>query len=406
MRRVLAGLAAHLAPLTCLACASPPEPTWLVEARAREAEPAPAHWIKAPDGFFRARVPARLASPIESDGEGYSLRFDVAGESAIECSVQRDELDLAGSLAGISEATFELLAQNLGPIEARRIERVDAGSFAESPFLALDWMYRVRSDGSAQVGQVKHLLATKVGRSIYCHHNEVGYADTFRRVAGALVRSIEYRKPAVPRSAYTQISTLAIRGMRVGVEYTTLAPDGQDKRIDVRTALLVPVTADTLQASDSFNIEFVRPDGSLINQALIESQNGELVTQLQLDPVKRGSWSVSGTFQRKPISSDLRGAPASWLGETLALRTTLARSGGPGKLTLQRWLPQADPTQLMDETLSIERQLDADRFAAKFEAAGVAADLVVDRTGSVASGSIEMGFSKVEVERIFVDGKI
>jgi len=404
MRRFPMILAAWL---MSFACSSLPEPSWLQEARAREAAAAPAQWVKAPDGFFRARVPAKLSGPIESDEEGYSLRFEVAGGGPIECSVQRDELDLAGSLAGISDATFELLSQTLGPIEAKRIERVDAGSFAESPFLALDWMYRVNTDGSPRVGQVKHLLASKAGRSIYCQHNEVGYADTFRRVASALVQSIEYRKPTEPRSAYTQISTLTIRGMRVGVEHTTVVPDGKkDKRVDVRSALLVPVNGDTLQANDSFNVEFVRPDGSLINQALIESQNGELVTQLKLDPVRGGSWSVSGTFQTKPISSALRGTPASWISETLALRRTLAHSDGSGELTLQRWLPQADPTQLFDETLSIRGQLDADRFEARYEAAGLEGTLIVDRTGSVASGLIELGFSIIEIERVYMSGKI
>lgn len=409
MRCVPTGLAAAWAAWACLSCAGVPEPAWLEEARARESAPAAAESVQAPDGFFRARVPARLAGPVETEGEGYSVRFDVGGESAIECSVQRDELDLAGSLAGISDATFDRLEQELGPIEARRIERVDAGAFGASPFLALDWMYRVRMDGAARVGQVKHLLAIKAGRSIYCQHNEVGYAETFRRVTRALVQSIEYRKPAAPRSAYSQISTLTIRGMRVGVETTTVVPDGKrDLRIDVRTALLVPVGGDTLQANDSFNVEFVRPDGSLINQALIESQNGELVTQLQLDPVrgKGKRWSVSGTFQTKPISSDLQGVPASWLGETLALRRTLEHSDGSGELKMKRWLPQADPTQLLEQTLSIRRQIDADRFAARYEAAGLEGTLVVDRTGSVASGSIELGFSIVEIERVHVSGKI
>jgi hypothetical protein len=167
----------------------------------------------------------------------------------------------------------------------------------------------------------------------------------------------------------------------------------------------MPVTGDTLQVSDSFGVEFARSDGSLINQVHVETANGELVSRLELNPTDDG-WEVEGTYQSKPVSARFRAAspPTSWLGEALALRETIAHDGVGGELRLARWVPQADPTRLVDETLKVGRRIEPDRFAARLAMAGLEADLVVGADGSVASGSVPMGFASLEIERVHVAG--
>jgi hypothetical protein len=284
---------------------------------------------------------------------------------------------------------------------------VDAGVIAGNPFVAVDWMYRVRTEQGLRAGQVKHLVASKEGRGLYCHHNEVGYTQTFRRIVGSLLESLEYRGPKRPEPYFSEVSTMSVRGRRVGVEYTTLVRDAdRDVRIDTRTALLLPVTSDTLQVSDTIGIEFSRPDGTLINQVHVESANGELVSHLKLDPVP-GGWSVEGTFQGKPLSTRIEAedAPSSWLGDAFALRETLAEKGSGAEITRARWVPEADPTRLVDQTLSIGRPVDPQRFAARLAVAGLEADLVVDREGSVTAGKMDMGVAAVDFERVYSGGK-
>jgi hypothetical protein len=336
------------------------------------------------------------------------LRLDVGAGMPVECFVYRDRLDPAASLASFSEATFASIAQHM-EVKARRVDRVDAGSFGASPYLAIDWLYRIEVDGNGRVGEVKHLVATRAARSVYCQHHEVGYAGTFQRVARALVESLEYQEPASPEPYFSEVLTLAIGGMRVGIEHTTLTRDSDgDTRVDTFSSLVVPVDGETLQVSDTFGVEFARPDGSLINQVHVEAANGELVTQLHLDPKEGGLWAVSGTFQTKPLSAEIRAktAPVSWLGEAMSLREALAVTGVGATLTLERWVPDADPTRLIEETLSIQRQVDRDRFGAKLVMAAIEADLVVDRAGLVTSGSMELGRADVRVERVYVGGEI
>jgi hypothetical protein len=397
--------------LVCLialsGCASFSEPGWLQELRAREAEPLPLQRIQSADHFFRTQVPAKLAGPVQAQEGAYAFSLDAGTVAPVDCWVYRDGIDFAASLSGLSESTFGAISQHLGEVQARAVDAVDAGVIEGSPFLAIDWIYRIQTPGGPQVGQVKHLVASKGGRGLYCQHNELGYAQTFRRVVGGILASLEYRKPGRPEPYFSEVSTLSIRGMRVGVEHTTLTRDGaRDTRIETRTSLLVPVTNDTLQGSDTFAIEFAHPDGALINQVHVESANGELVSHLELIPQAAGAWSVEGTFQGKPLSTRIQSsrAPVSWLGEALALRETLAQRGAGAELTTTRWVPDADPTRLLDGTLTVERQLGPEQFAAKLVTAGLEADLVVDRRGTIASGSMDMGAAAVDFERVYTGG--
>lgn len=390
-------------------CASTPaEPQWLIEARGREAEPLASQTIGSQDRFFRASVPARLMAPVQVQDGVYHARLDVGADAPVDCWVYRESLDPASSLALLSDRTFEAIGENMGEVDYKQIDGMDAGALGSRPFLALDWMYRLRSGTSSQVGQVKHLVADAGVGSLYCQHNEVGYEETFRRVVGAFVEGIRYGGKSASQPYFSQISTMSIKGMRVGVEHTTLTRDRDgDTRVDVRTSLLLPVNRDTLQASDSFGVEFVEPDGDLINQVHVESTNGEVVTHLRLENQSDGNWQVEGTFQTKPLSAPIEAGaqPTSWLGEALALRRSLADEGIGSRISLRRWVPGADPSRLLDETLTIERQLNRERFGAKLVMAGLEADLVVDRRGSVASASIDMGAGSVDVERVYMGGQ-
>lgn len=398
-----------LAAVACIGlagCATSPEPQWLTDARAREAEPMPPQTIGSEDRFFRARVPAKLAGPIVRTGDIYHVQLEVGTETPIECFVYQEELDSAASLSMISSGTFEAIS-NVSEVDYKEIGELDAGAIVGSPFLYVDWLYRARVGDSVQVGGIKHLTAQKRGRTVHCLHNEVGYTQTFRRAVRGLIESLEYQQPRKSEPHFTQVSTLTIKGTPVGYEHVTLVRDESGTtRVDVRTALLMPVDRETIAATDSVAVEFAEPDGDLIEQVFVETENGELVTQLTLVPGSQGVWEASGMFKSKPVAAQIRpGAhPTTWLGEALTLRQALARDGIGSEVTLVRWIPGADPTHLLDETLSIEEELDQERYGARLVVAGLEAALVVDIQGSIETASIDMGFGNMDFERVYVGG--
>ena len=195
--------------------------------------------------------------------------------------------------------------------------------------------------------------------------------------------------------------------MRVGVQHTALALDADgDTRIDLRSYTLIPVDGSTFQSSDDYDVEFVRRDGTLINQAHAESVNGELETHLQLDPTEEG-WKVHGTFQTKQIEARLDAAPlGSWLGEVLSVRHEIAKKGVGGEVVLARWVPEADPTQTLEERISIVERVAGDRFRTLMRVAEIEAEVVADRSGSASSGAVDLGHIQMRFERVFAHGKL
>lgn len=395
-----------------LGCAATPpeqaEPPWLAEARARESAPLPQSPLAA-KGAFRAKVPAKIVAAPRRDGETYLFALGIGSEAPIECWVHDQDLDLASSLVAFSDATFTSISEQFGEVELRRIEGVDAGALAGGAFLSVDWLYRIEKDGEGLIGQVKHLAVSKHGRTVYCQHNELGYEKTFRRVVEGLVRDLVFTGAPAGKPYYEEISVFSVRDMRVGVQHVALARDAEgDTRIDLRSFTLVPVDAETFQASDTYGVEFVRPDGTLINQTHVESVNGEIATHLDLVPDPEGGWTVSGTFQTKPIEAHIDAAKplGSWLGEVLSVRREIKAKGVGGEVVLTRWMPEADPTRFLEERIAIRERVEGDRFRAELQLAGIEAEVLADRSGSAASGSVDLGHVEMRFERILAKGKL
>jgi hypothetical protein len=390
-----------------LGCASTQaEPPWLADARAREAAPQRERPIQA-KGAFQGQVAAEVLQAPKRDGEAWYVSLGIGGDAPIDCWVHDSDLDLASSLVGFSKASFGAISEQIGEIGQRRIEQVDAGALAGGPFLSVDWLYRVGNDNQARLGEIKHLAVSKSGHTVYCQHNEIGYEKTFRKVVEGLVRGLVYAKSA-PKPYYEEISVMKLHDMRVGVEHVALVQDEDgDTRIDLRSFDLIPVDAETFQASDSYGVEFVRRDGTLINQMHVESVNGELATQLKLDPEK-GGWRVHGTYQNKPLEARIDGAQrlGSWLGEVLSVRREIAKKGVGGEVVLARWVPDADPTRLLEERIAILEHVEGDRFRTALDLSGIEAEILADRSGSAASGSVDMGHVQMRFERIFALGKL
>ncbi|HKQ61947.1 MAG TPA: hypothetical protein VJS92_11705 [Candidatus Polarisedimenticolaceae bacterium] len=385
------------------------EPAWLAAARAREGELRKPKEIQSSDHFFRARVPAKLAGKIEPDQGAYLVRLDASTGAPVECLVFQEAQDLAGFLRAAAKASYEAIEQARGKVAAKAVERVDAGAIGGSPFLAVDWTHRIENPGQPPaVGMLKQLAAAKDGHAIYCVHDEVGYARTFRSLAEALIDSLVFAGPAQPPPYRSEISTLSTQGMRVSVDRVTYTRDADgDTKIEHMTASLLPRETG-LSSSDEVLIQWVRGDGSLINSFSVSSSDGEVATELKLDPRDGGQWAVSGKFKARPFEAQLPVAkPATILGDALQLQARLAAPDAVGSvLRAQTWLPGVDPGRLQSQELSIVRALGDGRFAARLKMAELAADLVVDGQGSAVSGTITLGPVRLELERVFAAGEI
>jgi len=348
------------------------DPQWFEKLLAREAEPVAEQWIGSPDGKFRSRVAAEV---------------------------------VATSHQVLAAAAFESIAESLGEIDSKAILKIDAGAFGRHPFLALDWLYRVKSPKGLLAGQIKHLSAVaRGGASAHCYHNEAGYKATFERVVHGLVEHLEVAEPE-PDPYYEEVSVVRIGDLQAGVARLAMTVDEQgDTKIVETLSLLVPVDQQTVMANDNYNVQFSSPDGSLINQIDVESQNGELSTQLALDPADDG-WRVSGTFQSKKLQGSLEPAEIpSTLGMMLDLRGFLPRAQPGAVKSFPQWMSD-NPLALTDVRFQVEGRVE-DGIAARLDLGPMKLDGVLDANGSVVSATMAMGPAEMEIERLYVQGTL
>ncbi|HEY5656169.1 MAG TPA: hypothetical protein VIY27_00120 [Myxococcota bacterium] len=391
-----------------LACAMTPEgddsSAQLEALLAREAEPLAEIALASPAGAFTARVAARGPAafrPIEGDVEHAVL--DIGAPSPMSCNFFDEEQDLAGSLLGLSELLLEALAAELGPLALRNVHAVDAGSIRGHSFLALDWLYQ----GGGSVGLLKQRMASVSGRSVYCYHDQVGYDATFARVFEGLVASLRYAGPSEPAPYYTEVSVTTIGGHRVGVSRVEMIRDAEgDTQILQISAMLMPRSAEQVLCIDSADIEWSRPDGSLINRVHNQAEGRELVSSLELVP-SGDTWRVSGVYRLEDIDAQftVESPLFSYLGEYLSLRRAVAAQGRDARVAFLKWLPNVDPRKPLQVTYEVTGIRAGGGYAARSVTGPLEMSLLLDSSGTPHRGSLDLGIATLEVERVYASGR-
>ncbi len=384
---------------------SPEDPEWFDKLLAREADPVEERWLASSDGKFRTRVAAKSVQPPEFIDDSYYVQLAAGSEVPIECWIYPGGHDMAASHQAIAASTFEAIGESLGEIETKGILRVDAGAFNMHPFLALDWLYRVKAAKGPLAGQIKHLSAVaRGGASAHCYHNEVGYGGTFERVVQGLVEHLEIAE-AEPDPYYQEVTVVRIGDLQSGVARLTMTLDEEgDTKIVETLSLLVPVDQQSLMATDNFSVQFSSPEGRLINQIEIESENGELGTHLSLNPTDDG-WQVAGTLQSKDFEASLEDQEVhSTLGQMLFLRGFLPEAKAGAEKTFPQWISQ-NPSTFTEIKFQVTGT-DPEGTAARLDLGPMKLNGVLDPNGSVKSASMSMGPIEMQMERLYVDGSL
>lgn len=383
------------------------EPQWLKDARAREGKLGRAVTVKDPNGFFSAKLPVKLAGKVEEQDGGYLLSLDIGSQAPMTCEVVLEELDMAATLRTVAQSTLAELESIQGKIDAKMVEQQDAGAIGRSPFMAVDWLYRVNDSEGPKLGALKQIVATKDGFGLYCAHSELGYTKTFRSVAAALIESIEFADPNWDPQ-YLEISTASLGERRIGVAVLSVEKDADgDYRLMQMTSFLLPVTPDTIKAQDVYHIQWSHPDASLINATHIASSDGEIETNLSLKRAEDGDWRFEGTFNNKGISGTIRSDtnPATMIAQARARRALFDRKDVVGATVSERIWTRLSPESFLDSKATVTAVINDQQLATREEVGSIVADAVIDRaTGMPAVMTMQMGPQTVKLERVYVQG--
>jgi hypothetical protein len=384
-----------------LGCATPSadnEPASSIESvsfeslRAREVELPPGEAIAAPDGSFQARAAGRLQAKLEKLDEGWSGTFDIGSTGPVGCLFFNESVDAATTLKLLTEGYFEEAGKTV-ELGERRVLSVDAGSVGPTPLLALDWFAVINGEAY----QIKTKLANKGDHSIYCLHDETGYARAFEDFFSGLVDSYTGGESTPPD--FREIVLVSIGEMTVGYQTTDIREDAEgDFEIDLVGSMLMPSGPGAIMASDTYHIEFAQPDGTLINQAAISS-DGTHLTNLSL-AYGDGSWDVGGELQGKPIEASFESeSPLLSTPGEIQLLSRLAAGELAGEVSYPRWIGTVNPTAV---TPHVARSVG--NSSVEVEAGPLAMTADMDDRG-IARATIVVGRIEMKLERVYVEGQ-
>ena len=392
--------------LLCTSAFGADEPKWLKEARAREAKLAAPAEINSKDGWFKFRAPGKVANAIEKVEGSYSVEFDLGTQAPVQCEVFPEGVDLANGLRVTFENAIKAIEANQGKIEARALESSDAGSYGPVPYIKLSWLYRVAGPQGALLGNVKQFIMEKGPVGIYCVHNDLGYTETFTSITQAVAQTFETQQPSAT-PYFVEISTASMSGTDLGVAISTLVRDAEgDTQARQTTALLIATNDGNVQSQDSTQINWLRPDDSLINAVNTEVSNGEISNSLALKEGEDGIWFVEGEVQGKAVKANLPkdSRPGNWLAQSRQLRTLLAEPKAVGREhSMDVWISENPAKLTASKTKVLGKK--GDQFRALGEIGNISANLTLDKaTGTASTADVKVGPLNMKLERVYVSG--
>jgi hypothetical protein len=383
------------------------EPKWLVDARAKEGQLIEPHVVTSADKRISFSVPVALSGTLKESKDSYEALFTLGPEAVADCEILNSNVDVGALLRETARRTFsDAIEKAQGKIEKRVVEHIDAGVAGATPYLGTVWLYLVNDGKAPKLGGLRQYAASRSGHVIYCALNDLGYAKTFDAVVHALLDSLK-TKDDKEAPFYSEVSVATLRDMRIGYSALEMRhdKDGDTKSVET-TALLIMSGPETLQSHDDLHVEWTKPDGALINSKRVNSINGEIELNLDLNRGEGKSWHVDGTFKGKAIKETIsEGVPSTWQSQTNLLRTLLAKEKPIGAEAAESdWL-SVDPGRFTVTTMKVLAAVDANTYSVRQTMGSASADLVVDRaTGQATKGIMQLGPVAMTFERIYAQG--
>ena len=406
MKPILHGACALLFTACAMPAAAADLPKWLTDAMAREVKLPPVVAVTGDDGWFQARVPGAVNRTVSREDGSYSLAMQLEGGVTMSCEVLPGPRDLAAFLSETAEISFREIAKVNGVIQSRAVDASDAGAAGPHAFLALRWMYRALNRGEQRVGALQQFVADMGAATLYCAHDELGYHQTFHAVARAVISELRVLGEQAPEAHFREISVISLNGNKVGVASTTMVRDADgDTKVQHKTSILAQRTPGELYTQDGMDVEWVRPDGSLINASQVKSTGGQQTEDMALKAMEEGRWRASGKLAGKDVQAELPSAPDSFITQSRARQQMLARDAAVGSSVQGRIWSSLDLTRLLPTRSTVLAAAGEDAYAVREELGSVTLEAVLDRkTGTMRSAKMPMGPLTLHFDRVLQQG--
>lgn len=309
---------------------------------ARELGELERHAVEGPEGLFKGEVEA-VAAPSVFRARGYTrLVVPLGTEAALQCDVLAEPVDAGGALR-------RLVREAAQRVEVEQVRLREVVALAEGAALVLEVRYRVETRRGPAVGWLKVLLYASAVLPLVCTHDEVGYTQSFRRIATGLADSLRAGSGAPPAPYHSELHVVRLEGEPVGYEQRTVrrAVDGTLELERVRSVVRER-TPRELATEDTVSTEVVGEGGRLVSRRYARAVDGQVVLQVGLEHVQGPEYRYEGQQEGKQLSGKLRveSGLASEPGALQAVREQLL-TGQRRELSLQVYAPEEDATAVV-----------------------------------------------------------
>jgi hypothetical protein len=290
----------------------------------REVSPLPNHSVGFPNPVWSAKVEAEGAPTVSLLESATVVDIPIGTQDPVRCYVYADDVDPGGTLGKVlndagKQAEFE------------RIVPVDVAVAAEAPALQIAALYSTRGPmGDRLTGQLELLFHALPGHPVLCMHDELGYTNTFRRVALGFSSSLrtELRPPA-PR--WLEVQVARIGKTPVGFTRRAMVPSetGGVRTLET-SSFMLPISEQTWVFEDEGTYSDLDPGGRIQHAVFAQFSGGQELLNLRIDRLA-GGYQVQGKRAGEDVSAEFH---------------TRDPQGLPGPTLVGQWLDQQDRVEV------------------------------------------------------------
>lgn len=362
----------------------------------RELPPLEARTFRTPNGV-KGAVEA-VASPEVKQGEGSDdVVVPIGTALPITCTLYGERLDPGATTWRMAEAVKK-------GVKLVGFRPVRVAAVAGSALVVSELLYHVQAEKGPMLGQLKLAVYAHDTRSLLCHHDEPGYAETFQRIVAGLAASLDGDAADERAEArFAEIAVTRIGGVPVGYsEHVVWDREGGGSISTTYGSQLLPRSATDLVAVDTYTEETLDAKDLLATGSYVHATNGSVDTQVQLSRGKDGKTfryegekdgkRLAGSFRTKAgLSTDL------WFARRFAAKAPAQKA----PLRHEAYSFQANPTAAVPVVYRLD-PAGPRRAAMELGPIRIAGEL--DEGGLFARGEMPVGPTTLAIERIWSRG--
>jgi hypothetical protein len=311
----------------------------------REAGELPGQLVRAPDGRWTVSIPGIAPPEITIDEDERVVFVDsvIGSRTPVYCQVYDGELEIAGTL----HRMLGLVPQGT-PVD--RIVPWAVTIDDDHPAAWLEVFYRAdRAQMGAAGGHLKMAISARADHPLLCFHDEIGYRESFRRVAQSFFESFEpAQRAAEPK--YIDVMIRYAEDVPIGFKKSVLTEaEGRAgyERWTTTATLMRPVEQDELHLKEDREVYILDATRHVEFGRFTTVADGELVLDLALRRVEGNLYRYAGEIYGVHERGEFRTVDPRGLASAPLIATTLDRllaTSAGFSLDQEEYVPTFDPT--------------------------------------------------------------